>query len=89
MVLGAGTDVGVAGLVPDTFIAARHCSEGGHASLPTADDGEAAVIAIRRQRLGRVSRAYARRRWAPNLYGAIAALNSSIVPERDAVTLTR
>jgi len=37
-VLGPGTGLGVACLVPATAIAARPCGEGGHASLPNADD---------------------------------------------------
>ena len=55
-VLGPGTGLGVSGLVPTPsgdWVALA--AEGGHSTLPAADDREAAIIAWLRQRYGHVS----------------------------------
>lgn len=55
-VLGPGTGLGVSGLVParsGEWVALA--AEGGHITMPAADDREAALIAILRRRFGHVS----------------------------------
>ncbi len=73
-VIGPGTGLGMAGLLPG----GRHAvtGEGGHATLAPADDRDAAVIARLRQRFGHVS---AERVLSGsglvNLYAAVSALD--------------
>lgn len=55
VVLGPGTGLGVAGLVPADGRWTAVPGEGGHVGLAAGDDGEAALIAVLRHRLGRVS----------------------------------
>ncbi|HEY1092478.1 MAG TPA: glucokinase, partial [Burkholderiaceae bacterium] len=55
-VIGAGTGLGMSGLLPSAE--GRHVAvagEGGHASLAANDEEEAAVIALLRERFGHVS----------------------------------
>jgi glucokinase len=87
-VLGAGTGLGIAAYVPVGHGATVLHSEGGHAALASGSLREDAVIARLRQRFGHVS---AERVLSghgfENLYQAIAALDSLIVPERDAAAI--
>ncbi|MEQ1681999.1 MAG: glucokinase [Burkholderiaceae bacterium] len=77
--LGAGTGLGVSGLVPQG--AGRWSAisgEGGHVTLAATDDHEAAILAVLRQRFGHVS---AERVLSGaglvNLYGALCNLNGT------------
>jgi glucokinase len=77
--LGAGTGLGVSGLVPQG--AGRWSAisgEGGHVTLAATDDHEAAILAVLRQRFGHVS---AERVLSGaglvNLYGALCALSGA------------
>lgn len=76
-VLGPGTGLGVSALVPSgggRWVALA--AEGGHATLPAADEREAALLAWLRRRLGHVSAE--RVLSGPglvNLYEAVCALN--------------
>jgi len=54
-VLGAGTGLGVSLLVPDGRRWLPVATEGGHVTLPAADDDDAALIAALRSRFGHVS----------------------------------
>lgn len=54
-VLGPGTGLGVSGIVPVGDRYAALASEGGHVTLPAADERETAVISVLRPRLGHVS----------------------------------
>ena len=89
VVLGAGTGLGIAALLPgdrDLVIA----TEGGHASLPANSDREDAVIALLRRQFGRVS---AERTLSgpglQNLYRSIAVLDHVDVPARSAAEITK
>ncbi len=89
VVLGAGTGLGIAALLPgdrDLVIA----TEGGHASLPANTDREDAVIALLRRQFGRVS---AERTLSgpglQNLYRSIAVLDHVDVPTRTAAEITK
>ena len=53
--LGPGTGLGVAGLIPTTTGYSVVTGEGGHATLAPASDEEAAIIAEIRQRCGHCS----------------------------------
>ena len=75
--LGAGTGLGVSGLVPQGNGRWSAISgEGGHVTLAATDDHEAAILAVLRQRFGHVS---AERVLSGaglvNLYGALCALS--------------
>ena len=75
--LGAGTGLGVSGLVPQGGGRWSAISgEGGHVTLAATDEHEAAVLAVLRQRFGHVS---AERVLSGaglvNLYGALCALS--------------
>lgn len=54
-VLGAGTGLGVAMLVPIEGRWHAVATEGGHVTMPAADDEEAAVLSVLRHRFGHVS----------------------------------
>jgi glucokinase len=88
-VLGPGTGLGVACLVQGARAPHVIVSEGGHASLAAANDREAAVIAILRERFGHVC---AERALSGdgliNLYNAIGSLDGIVMPERDAAAIT-
>lgn len=74
-ILGAGTGLGVSGLVPANGDWTPLVTEGGHATLPAATDREAAVIAFLRREFGHVSAERALS--GPglvNLYRAIGAI---------------
>ena len=84
-VLGPGTGLGVACLVPGASEPAVIAGEGGHATFAAASAREDAVIDYLRRRFGHVS---AERMVSgtglENLYQAIAALDGSEAPSRDA-----
>ena len=54
-VLGPGTGLGVSGLVPANGLLVPLSGEGGHASMPAADDRESEVLVRLRRRFGHVS----------------------------------
>lgn len=54
-VLGAGTGLGVALLVPNGPHWRAVPTEGGHVTMPAADDHESAILAVLRRRFGHVS----------------------------------
>ena len=89
-VLGPGTGLGVACLVPGASEPAVIAGEGGHATFAAASAREDAVIDYLRRRFGHVS---AERMVSgtglENLYQAIAALDGSEAPTRDAAEITR
>jgi glucokinase len=89
-VLGPGTGLGVACLVPGASEPAVIAGEGGHATFGAASAREDAVIDYLRRRFGHVS---AERMVSgtglENLYQAIAALDESEVPSRDAAEITK
>jgi glucokinase len=90
-VLGPGTGLGVAGLVPGAAESAVVVAgEGGHATVSTASNREDAVIDYLRRHFGHVS---AERvisgAGLENLYRAIAALDQSEAPARDAAEITK
>lgn len=77
--IGAGTGLGVSGLVPQGNGRWSAISgEGGHVTLAATDDHEAAILAVLRQRFGHVS---AERVLSGaglvNLYGALCALSGT------------
>ncbi len=77
--LGAGTGLGVSGLVPQGNGRWSAISgEGGHVTLAASDDHEAAILGLLRQRFGHVS---AERVLSGaglvNLYGALCALSGA------------
>jgi glucokinase len=89
-VLGPGTGLGVACLVPAANAPAVIAGEGGHATLSAASEREAAVIDHLRRQFGHVS---AERvisgSGLENLYRAIAALDHSEATARDAAEITQ
>jgi glucokinase len=89
-VLGPGTGLGVACLIPGAKEGIVIAGEGGHATIAAASRREDAVIDYLRGRFGHVS---AERvisgSGLENLYQAIAALDQSDVPARDAAAITR
>jgi glucokinase len=80
-VIGPGTGLGVAGIVPTPHGWVALPGEGGHASLAPADDFEAALLAAVRNEFRHVS---AERLLSgiglPVLHGAVAAVTGSAVP---------
>ena len=54
-VLGPGTGLGVSGLIPANGSLVALAGEGGHASMPAADDRESEVLLRLRRRFGHVS----------------------------------
>ena len=89
-VLGPGTGLGLAGLVPGGKQGVVIAGEGGHATIAAASAREDAVIDYLRGQFGHVS---AERvisgSGLENLYRAIAALDHSAVPARTAAEITR
>lgn len=81
-VLGAGTGLGVSGLLPEASGRwSAITGEGGHVTLAASDDQEADVLALLRQRFGHVSAE--RVLSGPgliNLYGAVAMLARQPAP---------
>jgi len=90
VVIGPGTGLGVAALVPGRQEPRVVASEGGHATLPSATKREDAVIEHLRQRFGHVSAERALSgAGLENLYRAIAASENAAVPARTAAEVTR
>jgi glucokinase len=89
VVLGPGSGLGVAGLVPDGAGHVVVASEGGHATMPANSVREDAVLDFLRQRFGHVS---AERVLSgpgiENLYQAIAALDGIAAQPRNANEIT-
>jgi glucokinase len=89
-VLGPGTGLGVAGLVPGAKEAVVIAGEGGHTTIAGASRREDAVIDHLRGRFGHVSaERVVSGSGLENLYEAIAALDRSGAPARDAAEITR
>jgi glucokinase len=90
VVLGPGTGLGVAAVVPTTQGRVVIASEGGHATLPAVSAREAAVIGKLREQFGHVS---AERALSgpglENLYRTIAFLDAVTVEERSAEDITQ
>nr|WP_274611535.1 glucokinase [Rhodoplanes elegans] len=89
-VLGPGTGLGVAALVPGPAGPVVVPTEGGHASLAATTDREAAVVAVLRRRYGHVSNERAIS--GPGLealHAAIAAVDGIAVPARKAAEISR
>jgi glucokinase len=90
VVIGPGTGLGMAALLPDKSNAFVVATEGGHASLPGETEREDAVIAQLRRRFGHVSAERALSgAGLENLYRAIATIENSAAPERSAVEITQ
>ncbi|RAI43152.1 glucokinase [Rhodoplanes roseus] len=90
VVLGPGTGLGVAALVPGPGGSVVVPTEGGHATLAVTTDREAAVVALLRRRYGHVSAERALS--GPGieaLHAAIAAVDGVLVPARRAAEITQ
>lgn len=87
-VLGPGTGLGVAGLIPTRPAPVPLVTEGGHVTMPAADDDDALVIGRLRQRYGHVS---AERILSGHglvtLYGVLAEFEGREAPEVDAAAV--
>jgi glucokinase len=89
-VLGPGTGLGVAGLVPGAPEPVVIAGEGGHATVAAASQREDAVIDHLRRQFGHVSaERLVSGAGLETLYQAIAALDQSEVPARDAAQITK
>jgi glucokinase len=90
VVLGPGTGLGLAALVPYAGATVPIATEGGHTTLPATNAGEDAVIDHLRGRFGHVS---AERALSgpglENLYRAVAAIDGSDAPARNARDITQ
>lgn len=89
-VLGPGTGLGVSGLIPAGGGWVPLAAEGGHVTLPAADDRESEIVARLRRRFGHVSAERALS--GPglvNLYVAIAELEGRPAPLDDPAEITR
>jgi len=90
VVLGSGTGLGMACLLPAPGAPIVVASEGGHATLPSSCQKEDAVIDHLRRRFGHVS---AERVLSggglENLYHTIAAIDGESAPERRAAEITK
>jgi glucokinase len=86
-VIGPGTGLGIACLVPGPPIVIA--TEGGHATLPTTDPRQDAIVQHLRTRVAHIS---AERALSGdglvNLHDAIAAIDGRIVPTRDPQQIT-
>jgi glucokinase len=89
VVLGSGSGLGVAGLVPEGAGHVVVSSEGGHATMPANSVREDAILDFLRHRFGHVS---AERVLSgpgiENLYHAVAALDGIAAPPRNATEIT-
>jgi glucokinase len=89
VVLGPGSGLGVAGLVPNGSGHVVVPTEGGHATMSATSSREDAILDALRQRFGHVS---AERVLSgpgiENLYEVIATLDSADAPPRDAAQIT-
>lgn len=89
-VLGPGTGLGVACLIPGSQGAAVIASEGGHATLPATCPREDAIVDYLRRHFGHVSAERAvSGSGLKNLYRAVAAIDGASVPERSAAEITQ
>ena len=89
-VLGPGTGLGVACLVPGATEPVVIAGEGGHATVAAASPREDAVIDHLRRQFGHVSaERVVSGAGLENLYRAIAALDQTEAPLRDAADITR
>jgi glucokinase len=89
-VLGPGTGLGVACLVPGAKEPVVIAGEGGHATVAAASEREDAVIDHLRRRFGHVSaERLVSGAGLETLYQAIAVLDQREVPARDAAEITK
>ncbi len=89
VVLGPGTGLGVACLVHGAQGSEAIVSEGGHATLAGASAREDAIIEYLRPRFGHVSAERALSGGGlVNIYGAVAAIDGVVVPQRDAAEIS-
>jgi glucokinase len=90
VVLGPGTGLGVAGLVPGSDEAIVVAGEGGHATMAADSHREDAIIEHLRRQFGHVS---AERvisgSGLENLYRAVVALDGVAAPQREAAAITK
>jgi glucokinase len=88
-VLGPGSGLGVAGLIPDSTRAIVVPGEGGHATMPATCQREAAILAHLRGQFEHVS---AERVISgpglENLYRSVSAIDGIHAPERNAAAIT-
>ena len=89
-VLGPGSGLGVAGLVPGLQSSIVITSEGGHATMAATSQREDAIIDHLRRQLGHVSaERVASGPGLENLYRAVIALDGIEAPQRDAAAVTK
>lgn len=89
LVIGPGTGFGAACYLPNDGRPAVAVTEAGHATLPATTPREASVLAKMRERFGHVSIERALSGMGiENIYQAIAALDGTTVPARDAAAIT-
>lgn len=90
VVIGPGTGLGMAALVPRADGAVAIATEGGHATLASFTSREDAIIEQLRRRFGHVSAERALSGGGlENLYAAIAMLDGASVAARTAAEITR
>jgi glucokinase len=90
VVLGPGTGLGLACHLPRADAPVVIATEGGHVTLAPSTPREDAVVAWLRGRFGHASAERALSgAGLENLYRAIAALDGTAVPERDATAITK
>jgi glucokinase len=90
LVFGPGTGLGVACLVPDGRRKIAIASEGGHATLPAANDRQESVIRLLRSRQGHVSiERILSGSGLVALYQAILTIDQVAAPDRDAAEITQ
>ena len=89
-VLGPGSGLGVACLVPGSQRATVIASEGGHATMAATSDREDAVIDYLRRQFGHVSaERVVSGSGLENLYRAVAAVDGLHAPTRNAAEITK
>jgi glucokinase len=89
-VLGPGTGLGVACLVPGADRPVVIASEGGHATMAATSHREAAIIDYLRREFGHVSaERVVSGSGLENLYRAVVAIDGIDAPKRDAAEITR
>jgi glucokinase len=90
LVIGPGTGFGAACFLPNDGTPAVAVTEAGHATLPATTEREAKVLAAMRERFGHVSIERALSGMGlENTYKAIAAVDGTKVPQRDAAGITQ
>jgi glucokinase len=88
-VLGPGTGLGVACLVPGSQGPIAIATEGGHATMAATSRREEAIIDYLRQQFGHVSaERVVSGSGLENLYRAVVALDGVYAPQRDAAEIT-